>query len=119
VLLVEDDPDVLGAMVLLLEEWGLTPMPSGSMDELADLVGTLATPPALIIADYRLPGEATGANAVAFARSQISPTLPAIILTGDTAPERLREACANDTCLLHKPVQVSLLQQIVRKILAG
>jgi len=119
VLLIEDDPEVLAALEMLLEEWGLRVVSACSMEDLADRMATLTEPPALIVADYRLPGGATGANAVAFARSQIAPDLPAIILTGDTAPERLREPRANHTPLLHKPVQVGQFHQVVRELLGG
>jgi PAS domain S-box-containing protein len=119
ILLVEDDPAVLGAMVMLLEEWGLPVVTSRSLEELQDTIRDLPTPAALIIADYRLPGGATGTDAVALARSRISPDLAGIILTGDTDPERLREAHANHTRLLHKPIQAAQLQRIVTEILSG
>jgi PAS domain S-box-containing protein len=119
VLLVEDDPAVLGAMVMLLEEWGLPVVTSRSLEELEDTIRDLPTPAALIIADYRLPDGATGTDAVALARSRISPDLAGIILTGDTDPARLREAHANHTRLLHKPIQATQLQRIVTEILSG
>jgi PAS domain S-box-containing protein len=120
VLLVEDDPAVLGAMVMLLEEWGLPVVTSRSLEELETTIRDLPTPSAaLIIADYRLPDGATGTDAVALARSRISPDLAGIILTGDTDPARLREAHANHTCLLHKPIQAAQLQRIVAEILDG
>ena len=120
VLLVEDDPAVLGAMVMLLEEWGLSvvtvPVPGGAGRPRSR---TCPHPPSLIIADYRLPDGATGTDAVALARSRISPDLAGIILTGDTDPARLREAHANHTRLLHKPIQAAQLQRIVTEILRG
>lgn len=117
VLLIEDDPAVMGALEMLLEEWGLPVVTAQTIEELADSLGRLETVPALIIADYRLPGCSTGADAVALARSRVSPDLPAIIMTGDTAPERLREARANGSHLLHKPVQADQLRHVVGAIL--
>jgi len=119
VLLVEDDPAVLGAMVMLLEEWGLSVVTSQSLDELQATIQDLQVPAALIIADYRLPDGATGTDAVSLARSRISPDLAGIILTGDTDPARLREAHANHTRLLHKPIQAAELQRVVAEILDG
>jgi len=119
VLLVEDDPAVLGAMVMLLEEWGLSVVTAQSLDELETTIDNLSDPATLIIADYRLPDGATGTDAVALARSKISPNLAGIILTGDTDPARLREAHANHTRLLHKPIQAAELQRIVAEILDG
>jgi two-component system, sensor histidine kinase len=119
VLLVEDDPAVLGAMVMLLEEWGLSVVTASSLEELESHIRNSAQSASLIIADYRLPGHTTGTDAVALARSMISPDLPGIILTGDTDPARLREAHANHTRLLHKPIQALQLQQVIAEILDG
>jgi two-component system, sensor histidine kinase len=119
VLLVEDDPAVLGAMVMLLEEWGLSVVTSQSLEELKTTIQDLPVPASLIIADYRLPDGATGTDAVALARSRICTDLPGIILTGDTDPARLREAHANHTRLLHKPIQATQLQRVVAEILDG
>jgi CheY-like chemotaxis protein len=119
VLLVEDDPAVLGAMVMLLEEWGLSVVTSQSLEELETTIQGLPVPASLIIADYRLPDGATGTDAITLARSRISPDLPGIILTGDTDPARLREANANHTRLLHKPVQAARLQRVAAEILDG
>jgi PAS domain S-box-containing protein len=119
VLLVEDDPAVLGAMVMLLEDWGLSVVTSQSLDELETTIQDLQVPASLIIADYRLPDDATGTDAVTLARARISPDLPGIILTGDTDPARLREAHANHTRLLHKPIQAAQLQRVVAEILDG
>ena len=119
VLLVEDDPAVLGAMVMLLEEWGPSVVTASSLEELENHIRDTRKSASLIIADYRLPGHATGTDAVALARSMISPDLPGIILTGDTDPARLREAHANHTRLLHKPIQALQLQQVIAEILDG
>jgi len=106
-------------MVMLLEEWGLSVVTSQSIDELETTIQDLHVPAALIIADYRLPDGATSTDAVSLARSRISPDLAGIILTGDTDPARLREAHANHTRLLHKPIQAAELQRVVAEILDG
>jgi CheY-like chemotaxis protein len=73
--------------------------------------------PSLILADYRLQGGATGAQAITRIRTLCRQSLPAIILTGDTAPERLRQAKASGHGLLHKPVQPVVLHQMIDDIL--
>jgi len=45
-------------------------------------------------------------------------TLPALLITGDTAPERLREAKASGIPLLHKPVSPSVLYRKLVEVLA-
>jgi len=43
--------------------------------------------------------------------------VPGIIVTGDTGPERLREAHAAHALLLHKPVPALQLKQALRQCL--
>jgi len=42
-------------------------------------------------------------------RAAMGRDLPALLITGDTAPERLREAVGSGLPLLHKPVSPSRL----------
>lgn len=44
---------------------------------------------------------------------------PAVVITGDTAPDRLREAQASGYPLLHKPVQPTKLRQTLRNLAVG
>jgi len=43
--------------------------------------------------------------------------LPALLITGDTAPERLRQAQASGVPLLHKPLQPETLRQQLIELL--
>ena len=60
--------------------------------------------PDLIIADYRLRDDQTGDSAIERVREEVNEDVPAMIITGDTSPARLREATASGFRLLHKPV---------------
>ena len=60
--------------------------------------------PQLLISDYRLREGQTGAQAIKQVREFIGEAVSALIITGDTAPERLREAHESGIPLLHKPV---------------
>jgi len=42
--------------------------------------------------------------------------LPALLITGDTAPVRLREALTSGLPLLHKPVSTDLLFQMLAEV---
>ena len=59
--------------------------------------------PDVVIADYRLSDGDTGTKAVIALRQEFHSQFPAIILTGDTDPQRIAEAGAVGR-LLHKPV---------------
>lgn len=51
------------------------------------------------------------AGMIAALRGLWADALPALLITGDTAPDRLREALASGITLLHKPVSPSHLYQ--------
>ena len=68
--------------------------------------------PDIVVADFRLRGDDNGIATVRAVRA-IYPELPAILLSGDTAPDRLREAEAAGIVLLHKPVAVADLAQAI------
>ena len=46
-------------------------------------------------------------------RAHWGPGIPAIILTGDTSPQRLRDAQSTAAVLLHKPVSPSQLRETI------
>ncbi len=51
----------------------------------------------------------TGLQAIAALRAVFGQDLPALLITGDTAPDRLREALSGNIPLLHKPVSADQL----------
>ena len=65
--------------------------------------------PHLLLVDYRLRDHRSGIEAVSLIRQQLGPELPAFLVTGDTGPQRLREAHASGLVLLHKPVPAERL----------
>ncbi len=65
--------------------------------------------------DYRLQGLTTGTEAASEVFALLERTLPVIILTGDTSPERLREASASGYLLLHKPIDPERLVEAIRE----
>ena len=76
-------------------------------EEALDLARAYA--PDLVVSDYRLREHRTGIEAITALRELLGDALPALLITGDTAPDRLREAQASGIPLLHKPVAPSQL----------
>ncbi|MBK3803099.1 response regulator [Azospirillum brasilense] len=101
VLLVEDDEQVRRSMTMMLKRWGLRVVAVSSAGELAAALPGLRRPH-VVLTDYRLPGGDSGRSVVELVRQRWP--VPGIIITGDTAPERLREAMSLGCRLLHKPV---------------
>jgi len=69
--------------------------------------------PDVIIADYRLAENKTGVQAIDSLCDHYGCNIPAILLTGDTAPKRLQEIVQSGFLLVHKPIDgQELLQKI-------
>ena len=115
VLIIEDDASVRAGMQNLLQSWGAVCHAAESIDEA--LVRVRAVTPQLVISDYRLREQRTGAQAIAAVRSELGYAVPSLLVTGDTAPERLRDAQATGVPLLHKPVTPQQLHQAIARLL--
>ena len=115
VLLVEDDERVRRGLTLMLKRWGVRVVAVSSTEELASRLPHLRTRPHVLLTDYRLPGGATGRTVVELVRRRWN--VPGVIITGDTAPERLREASSLGCRLLHKPVEPTALMQALGEVL--
>jgi signal transduction histidine kinase/FixJ family two-component response regulator len=105
VLVIDDEPAICQAMADVLSSWGCGVLTAESGEEAVAHLAARGFAPDVIVADYRLREGCTGADAIAKVRRHLGRAVPAAILTGDTAPERLREATASGYVLLHKPVK--------------
>lgn len=101
-LVIDDDETVREGMLHLLRDWGCECEAAETIEEA--LVLARLHRPDVVISDYRLREQRTGIEAIAAMRALLGESLPALLITGDTAPERLREAQASGIPLLHKPV---------------
>ncbi|MDO8926605.1 MAG: hybrid sensor histidine kinase/response regulator [Sideroxyarcus sp.] len=117
VLVIDDDEIVRDGMLQLLRDWGCECEAVESIEEA--LVIARLRPPDVIISDYRLRKQRTGVEAIAAVRELLGTDLPALLITGDTAPERLREAQASGIPLLHKPVSPGKLYKKLVELQQG
>jgi len=104
ILLMDDERAVREGMAALLTEWGCRITVVGSIQESMQVVEAGGLIPDLIIADYRLREGVTGADAIRQLQSAYGSNIPGVLITGDTAPDRILEAKASGYYLLHKPV---------------
>jgi CheY-like chemotaxis protein len=59
----------------------------------------------------------TGIEVIESLREKLGAEIPAFLISGDTAPERLREASAGGYHLLHKPVSPMALRTTMNRSL--
>jgi CheY-like chemotaxis protein len=73
--------------------------------------------PDLIISDLRLADGENGIEVIERLRKALGTPVPAFVISGDTAPERLREASAGGYHLLQKPVSPMTLRTTLNRLL--
>jgi signal transduction histidine kinase/CheY-like chemotaxis protein len=118
ILVIDDEKEILNAMSAILRAWKCRVLTASSAAEAARITSEAATPPDLIVCDYRLRNDETGTAAVQAVQQVLKRPIPAIIMTGDTAPERIREAQASGHALLHKPVKPAQFYAMLQELLA-
>lgn len=118
VIVIDDEQLVREGMDKLLQTWGCTTVLAGDAEEALALIADTGRVPDVIVADYRLREHRTGAEVIALVRARCGQAIPALLITGDTAPERLREAQATDLPLMHKPVSPVRLRGYLRQVRA-
>lgn len=117
IMVIDDEKEILNAMSAILRAWKCRVLIASSAAEAAQVVGNAVTPPDLIVCDYRLRNGEIGTDAILAVQKVLKRTVPAIIMTGDTAPERIREAQASGHVLLHKPVKPAQFYATLQELL--
>jgi CheY-like chemotaxis protein len=116
VLVIDDEASVRIAMRTLLESWGCRVTACSSVAEAQRLLDDYSLGIDLIVADFRLQQHENGIETVHLLRARLG-EVPALMVSGDTAPERLREAQASGLPFLHKPVSAEQLKQTLLAVL--
>jgi PAS domain S-box-containing protein len=119
VLLIEDNSILRFIGAALLEEWGCGSLSAASGEEALELAAAERWRFDAIIADYRLGGALTGIAAAKEIERQAGRTIPTIVLTGDTAIERISEMDNSGYVVLHKPVDAENLRRELERGLGG
>jgi CheY-like chemotaxis protein len=111
-LVVDDDKEIRAAMTMLLEGWSCKVLCASSGPEARALLDSSGCAPHVVLADYRLPGEENGIHVI---RSVLRahPDAAGILISGDIAPEILKEAEGSGFRLLHKPLRPARLRALL------
>jgi CheY-like chemotaxis protein/anti-sigma regulatory factor (Ser/Thr protein kinase) len=117
VVVIDDEAAIRQGMHELLSQWGCTSVEANSAGEAITRLERAELTPELVLADYRLLDNTVGSEAVLKLRARFGAELPALLITGDTAPERLREAKQSGLHILHKPVRPAQLRALCNYLL--
>jgi len=117
VLIIDDEALIRAAMQKLLASWGCQVVTAESASRALQSIIDVKFVPDIIVSDYRLRENQTGIDAVTLVREHFDHAIPAILITGDTSPNRLREAKWSGLHLLHKPVSPAKLRSLISFLL--
>src|SRR5262245_39531026 len=116
ILVIDDAPIVLEGTSGLLGKWGCSVVTAGSDEAALIQLAEREQRPDLIISDYHLANGRTGVEAIERIGATFGASIPAILISGDTAPERLRDASDKGYILLHKPVEPGRLRAVMHQL---
>jgi len=119
IVVIDDETAIQRAMSSLLTGWGHDVVTGGSGDEAMQQLSSRPDRPDLVICDYRLREGENGIGVIQRMRSEYNQDIPAMLITGDTAPDRLAEARASGLILLHKPVPNSKLRAAIVNLIGS
>jgi len=116
ILIIDDAPIVLEGTSGLLGKWGYSVVTAASDEAAMSQLTERQQRPDLIISDYHLANGKTGIEAIERIDAAFGASIPTILISGDTAPERLRDAKDKGYILLHKPVDPMRLRAVLHQL---
>lgn len=119
IVVIEDEAIVMAGYQMLFESWGYRVVAAPSTEEAVRALRDKCQTPDFILADYRLREGNTGTEAIQTLRSAFGNGIPGVLVTGDTAVDRLRHAAASGLPILHKPVNGRQLMDILSRSLGA
>lgn len=115
VLAIDNEPDVLNALCVLLVGWGCTVIAAVDGAEAAACLRTAAAEPDIILADYHLDGT-TGLEALRGLHTALGTRPPVIVITADHSAEVQRAVRAEGYALLRKPLKAAALRALMHQL---
>ncbi|MFM2449041.1 MAG: hypothetical protein RIS44_1491 [Pseudomonadota bacterium] len=114
VLVLDDEPSICTAVATLLRREGCEVVTALTIAQALSTTNTFK--PTVALVDCRLGGPSNGIAAIAQLRED-QPDLLALLISGDTGPDRLREARDSGLDLLHKPVSPEQLKRALSDLI--
>jgi len=115
-LVVDDDLEVLHAIIQLLKSWDIIPLTARNSHEAFEVINDRHLSLDGIICDHRLSDDESGLDVIKKIQQRFK--IPALMITGDTAPENLHALEKSGYPVLHKPVSPDVLHKILNQLLA-
>jgi CheY-like chemotaxis protein len=113
IIVIDDEESVRLGMQSLLESWGCKCVAATDSAEALRNINGKGRAPDFIIADLRLRGDSTGIDAIRELRAELGSSIPAVLISGDTATEQLRKVSTAGLTMMHKPLKAVRLRALL------
>jgi CheY-like chemotaxis protein len=113
VVVIENEPAILEAMVTVLKKWGCEVMAGTSLAAARVQLDASDGEVSAIIADYHLDEDATGLDAITALREAVGRPVPGMVVTADRTAEVRKLIDAAGCVILNKPVRPGRLRSLL------
>ncbi|EAR10651.1 hybrid sensor histidine kinase/response regulator [Reinekea blandensis] len=115
-IVVDDNPDVLEALSMMLVEWNGDVWTAASFAELQALLQTLPSAPDVLLTDDMLDDEHRSEDCIAEVQQRY-PNTPCAVITGNTSLRGIQRLSHTQWPVLHKPVDSALLKETLANLI--
>lgn len=112
VLCIDNEPQILDGMALLLSGWGCSVERADSVAAIEAIAAAGEAAPDIVIADYHLD-DGTGIEAIVRLRAALGSSLPGLLITADRSADVRSEAEKHGLGVQHKPVKPAALRAYI------
>ena len=116
VLVIDDEAAILVAMSALLEGWRCEMLTAESLVDAANKLTERQWEPDAVFCDYRLRGGENGIEVLDWMSTHFGSDKLYVLITGDTAADRLKMVQECGYLLLHKPVPPAKLRALLNSV---
>ncbi len=118
--IIDDNPTIQAGSAALLKSMEFDTITSGCANSMIEKLQQIDRCPDFVLADFRLLDGEFGDAAIRTIRNHYNKNIPAMMITGDTSSNLIRQFEQNNFEVLHKPVKPAvLLSKINKKITDG
>jgi signal transduction histidine kinase len=114
ILIIDDDSIILDSLSQLLDSWYCNVIVAKSANQGIDRIKNIKID--VVISDFNLGDGESGDVAIEIIRKHMKCLTPAILLTGETSPEKLSQLNHSSFNVLHKPVSPLKLKTTLANI---
>lgn len=116
ILVIDDEPQITDSLSMILVAAGHDVEVANNMQQLKQILITGRFIPQLVLSDDRLPGNLTSGDMIEEVNSHLGRPIPAIIMTGNTSPERIQALRSSGYPILFKPVSNTEIMSAITQL---